>query len=83
MVELDARHHRHLARELEERAVGLVGLHDGPIALPPGRVRAERAQLAADQEGRVRPASASASAAIDAVVVLPWVPATAINGAGA
>ena len=49
VVEVDVRDDRDLGRELQERAIGLVGLGDHPLPLSPGRVRAGRAQLAAHQ----------------------------------
>ena len=53
VVELDVGHDGDVAAQLEERAVGLVGLDHGPLPRAPGGVRAGRAQLAADQERRL------------------------------
>ena len=49
---------RDLGVELEQRAVGLVGLDHDPLAAPPAGVRSGGAQLAADDVGRVEPAAA-------------------------
>ena len=65
--------------ERQHRAVGLVGLDDQPLARAPVGVRAGRAQLAADEVRRAPARTrSSAWATIEAVVVLPWAPATAI-----
>ena len=53
VVELDVGHHRHVAGELEERAVRLVGLGHDPVALAPARIGPAGAHLAAHDEGRV------------------------------
>jgi hypothetical protein len=53
VVQLDVRDHRHVAPQLEEGAVRLVGLDHRPLPRPPDRVGARGAQLAADQERRV------------------------------
>ena len=45
-------------RELEQRAVGLVGLDDEPLPRAPAGVRAGRAHGAADEVARVHPAAA-------------------------
>ena len=82
MVELDVRHDRDLGRELEERAVGLVGLGDEPGALRP-RPRWRR-RLAAPRSAPIRKPGSSPHSrrqwpTIAAVVVLPCVPVTAIS----
>jgi hypothetical protein len=53
MVQFHIGNDRDVAVQLQEGAVGLVGLDHGPFALAPGGVRAGRAELASDQEGRV------------------------------
>ena len=58
VVELGVREHGHAPVELEQRAVGLVGLDDQPLPRPPASVRARRAHLAADEVGRVGAAPA-------------------------
>ena len=58
VVELGVGEHGDPRRELEQRAVGLVGLHDEPLPRPPAGVGARRAHLAADQVARVHPAAA-------------------------
>ena len=58
MVELGVGEDRNPAVELEQRAVGLVGLDHQPLPRPPAGVRARRAHLAADQVGRIRAAAA-------------------------
>ena len=83
VVHLDVGDDRDLGVEPQEAAVALVGLDDGPLALAPAAVggaavRADPRQLTADEEGRVlaeRPHRPDQHAV---VVVLPWVPATAI-----
>ena len=84
VVELDVRDHADLRRELEERAVGLVGLDDEPLARAVRGVRARgrcspgrRSSPPMTNVGS-QPSDSSACAAIDAVVVLPCVPAIAI-----
>ena len=62
MVELDVRHDRDLAGELEERAVGLVGLDHDPLPRSPGGVGPGAAQLAADRGRRGRGRSRAARA---------------------
>ena len=79
MVEAHVGDHRDVGAKGEEGAVRLVGLDHDPVAVPPGRVGACRARLAADQERGSRPQAASACAAMPAVVVLPCVPATAMR----
>ena len=44
---------RGLGRELEERAVALVGFDDQPLAVVPRRVRADLVEVATDEEARV------------------------------
>ena len=80
VVELGVREHRDLALELEQRAVGLVGLDDQPLPRPPAGVRAGRAHLPADEVAGSAPAPRSAWTSMLEVVVLPWVPETAIVG---
>ena len=79
VVELDVRHDRHVTSQLEERAVRLVGLDHSPIAATPRRRScrrpAARRRSGRPARGRIR---AAREAAIEAVVVLPWVPPTAI-----
>ncbi len=58
MVELRVGQHGDPARELEQRAVRLVGLDHEPLARPPAGVRAGRADLATDQVAGVHSASA-------------------------
>ena len=58
MVELGVREHGDPRRELQQRAVGLVGLDHEPLPLPPAGVGSGRADLAADQVARVHPAPA-------------------------
>ncbi len=58
VVELGVREHGDPRRELQQRAVGLVGLDHEPLPLPPAGVGAGRADLAADQVARVHPAAA-------------------------
>ena len=77
VVELDVREHGDVDREAEHRAVGLVGLDHQPLALPPLRVRQSAAHWSAHQPPGSRPAARRMCTSIDAVVVLPWVPATA------
>ena len=79
VVELDVRQHGDLHAQAEHRAVGLVGLDDQPLARPPLGV----GQAAADRPPTSQPGSharrrAARATSIDAVVVLPCVPATAI-----
>jgi hypothetical protein len=56
VVELDVGHDDDLGVEGEHRAVGLVGLHDEPLAGAPVGVQAGRAQLAADEIRRLQAA---------------------------
>ena len=53
MVELGVGQHGDVGIELEQRAVGLVGLDHDPLALAPAGVGAGRAQLAADHVGGI------------------------------
>ena len=79
VVGLDVGDDRGFGRELEERAVALVGLDDEPLAVVVRGVRADLVEVAADEEARAAsPRRAGSSASIDDVVVLPWLPATAI-----
>ena len=71
-----------ISGERQERAIGLVGLDDQPLAVAPAGVGAQVAHLAADDPAGVQPARRAARAAIIAVVVvLPCAPATAITRA--
>ena len=58
MVELGVGQHRDLGPEREQRAVGLVGLDDDPLAAPPAGVDPGVAELAADHVRRIEPAAA-------------------------
>ena len=83
MVELDVGDDGDLGLELEEAAVGLVGLGDHPFPVAPAGV----VGLAAAAPGRSPPRKNAGSApiaciawtSIPAVVVLPCVPETAIS----
>ena len=44
---------RRLGRELEERAVALVGFDDEPLAVVPRSIRADLVEVATDEEARV------------------------------
>ena len=77
MVGFDVGQDRAVQRQLEVRAVALVGLDDEPVAVGPLRAGADVGDVAADDEARPQPAWARISISIDVVVVLPWVPATA------
>ena len=66
-------------RELQERAVGLVGLGDEELALTEPRVGAEPVHAAADDHGGIEAGAARARRPrSDVVVVLPCVPAMAM-----
>ncbi len=58
VVELGVGDHGDPRRQLEQRAVGLVGLDHEPLPRPPAGVGPGRADLAADEVGRVHPAGA-------------------------
>ncbi len=53
VVELHVGDHRQLGRQAQERAIGLVGLHDHPLPRSPCGVGRGRAQLAADEVARI------------------------------
>ena len=81
VVGLDVRQHRGEHRELEVRAVALIGLDDEQVTpvhwapVPASATSPPTRKLGAS------PPSARASISIDVVVVLPWVPATATERA--
>ncbi len=80
VVELGVGEHRDLGRELQQRAVGLVGLDDDPLAAPPAGVVAGR--CAARRRRRrlgSSPQPRSTCTIIAVVVVLPCVPVTAMQ----
>ena len=58
VIKLGVGEDRDLRGELEQRAVGLVGLDDDPLTAPPSGVQARIPQLAADDVRRVEPAAA-------------------------
>ena len=76
---VDGGDHRDGRRELEERAVGLVGLGHEELALAEPRVGAEAVDAPAHHHGGIeaRPRRAPPPPC-EVVVVLPWVPAMAM-----
>jgi len=56
VVQLGVGEHRDLRGQLQQRAVGLVGLDDDPFPLPPAGVGLRAAQLAADHVARIHAA---------------------------
>ena len=83
VVELDVREHGDVRAEVQERAIGLVGLDDHPLPAAPDGVRpvaaAGQRQLRADRVAGVLAARRQRVRVIAVVVVLPCVPATAIT----
>ena len=68
---------RDVGRQLEEGAVGLVGLDHHPVAGAEPRVGAVGVDDAAVDHGRIELAGVEQVATSEVVVVLPWVPAIA------
>ena len=78
VVELHVREHRDLDLEAEHRAVGLVRLDHQPLPSLQWSSPARRPPSRPPASPGPSPAARSACTIIDEVVVLPWVPATAI-----
>ena len=68
-----------VGRQLEEGAVGFVGLHHHPVAGAEPRVGAVGVDDAAVDHGRIETFRLDQRATIEVVVVLPWVPAIAMQ----
>ena len=80
MVELGVREHRDRGRQLEQRAIGLVGLDDEPLPAPqPAFEPVERTAPPTRYAGSMPQPRSACTSMLD-VVVLPCVPVTAIVG---
>ena len=85
VVHLDVGDHRDLGPQPQEAGVALVGLGDDPLALAPAGVGGARRPAPTPgtspptKKAGSAPSARSAQTAIAVVVVLPWVPATAIS----
>ena len=78
VVGFDAGDRGHLGAQLLKGAVALVGLQHQPLAAAQAALVPISLTSAPIRNEGCRPASTSTSASIDEVVVLPWVPATAM-----
>ena len=77
VVRFDIGDDGHVRRQRQEGPVALVGLDHQPLPLVPDGVGPDLVDVPADEERRPGPASTRCRASMDAVVVFPWVPATA------